>query len=94
MAASIIPNYLSHVKELKSLAETMEKVHGLDKESEDYCEECGHYVKVMNDFLDDFYAAQEVLFNAIKEKEAGRKIAWFQCGVSIVIGALLSWLVA
>lgn len=94
LAAGIIPNYLLHVKKLRALADAIDKVHELDKESDGYCMACRRYVDDMNAFLDDFTDAQEVLFKAIKEKEDGGKIAWAQCIASAVIGALLSWIIA
>lgn len=94
LAAQIIPNFCSHMNAMREAGRLIEQASSWDKESPAYLEKSESILKKMRAFENDFASVEGALFDAIAEKERGRKIAWLQCGISIVLGALLSALIS
>lgn len=93
LAASVIPNYLDHVKRLNNLGEQLDVVHELDKDSREYVHLCRNQIQVMRNFVKDFLAAEEALFAAIKHDQQRYRLSWVQCAVGIVGGFVLGILI-
>lgn len=89
LAAQIIPNFHKHMKAMREAGTLIEQTSAWDKESPEYIKKSASILKKMRAFESDFASVETALFDAIAEKERGQKIAWLQCGISIVLGALL-----
>lgn len=90
LAAQIIPNFHKHMTAMREAGALIEQTSSWDKESPEYIKKSESILKKMRAFERDFAIAETALFDAISEKERGQKIAWKQCGISIILGALLS----